>query len=299
MSESVREPLPEPLGSRVGATPRRHRAERPGWSVGSAFAWAISDAGVLTRRNLLHTVRVRELWPFMLLQPLVFVLLFSLVFGGAIQLPGGGSYREFLMAGVFAQAVSFSTLPTTVAMAYDAQLGLMDRLRTLPIHPAAIFIGRTTGDLARMSISLTVMVLCGLVVGWRIHDGVLRAIGGFGLLLLFGFAMSWVGAYAGLAAKNLQAAQALPMIWLFPVVFVSNAFVPTQSMPEPFETIAEWNPVTAVAAAARELFGNPNPFRVEGTFPAEHPVLLSVLYSVGILVISATLCTRRMRAAGR
>lgn len=299
MSESLREPLPEPLGSRVNAAPRKHRADGPAWSFGSNLAWAISDAGVLTRRNLLHTVRVRELWPFMILQPLVFVLLFSLVFGGAIQLPGGGNYREFLMAGVFAQAVSFSTLPTTVAMAYDLQLGLMDRLRTLPIHPAAIFVGRTIGDLARMSISLAVMTICGVAVGWRVHDGVLRAVGGFGLLVLFGFAMSWVGAYAGLVAKNLQAAQALPMIWLFPVVFVSNAFVPTQSMPEPFETIAEWNPVTAVAAAARELFGNPNPFRAEGTFPAEHPVLLSVLYSLAILLISATLCTRRMRAAGR
>ncbi len=296
MSESV-----EPLGSRVGATPRKHRAggNGPAWSLGSEFAWALSDAGVLTRRNLLHTIRVRELWPFMILQPLVFVLLFSLVFGGAIQLPGGGSYREFLMSGVFAQAVSFSTLPTTVAMAYDLQLGLMDRLRTLPIHPAAIFIGRTVGDLARMSISLAVMAGCGLAVGWRIHDGAPRAIGGFALLLLFGFAMSWVGAYFGLVAKSLQAAQSLPMIWLFPVVFVSNAFVPTQSMPEPLETVAEWNPVTAVAAGARELWGNPNPFSGEGSFPAEHPVLLSVLYSLAILLIALTLCTRRMRAVGR
>lgn len=284
---------------RVGAAPRKHRAEGPAWSLGSTVAWAISDAGVLTRRNLIHTVRVRELWPFMFLQPLVFVLLFSLVFGGAIQLPGGGSYREFLMAGVFAQAVSFATYPTTVAMAYDLQLGLMDRLRTLPISPAAIFVGRTVGDVARMSISLTVMAACGLAVGWRIHDGALRAVGGFAVLLLFGFAMSWLGAYLGLVAKSLQAAQSLPMLYLFPVVFVSNAFVPTQSMPEPLKTVAEWNPVTAVAAAARELFGNPNPFAAEATFPAQHPVLLTVIYSLAIIVVAATLCTRRMRAVGR
>ncbi|WP_019872848.1 ABC transporter permease [Sporichthya polymorpha] len=289
--------IPEPLGSRVAASPRSHRrgGHGPAWSLGSEIAWAISDAGVLTRRNLLHTVRVRELWPFMFLQPLVFVFLFALVFGGAITIPGGGSYREFLLAGVFAQAVAFSTYPTTIAMAYDLQLGLMDRLRTLPIHPAAVFVGRTVGDVARMSISLTVMAVAGLIVGWRIEDGAVRAVAAFGVLLLFGFAMSWVGAYLGLVAKSVQAAQSMPMMWLFPVVFVSNAFVPTQTMPEPLETVAEWNPVTAVAAAARELFGNPNPFRDEGTFPAEHPVLLTVLWSVGIICVAATLCTRRMR----
>lgn len=293
--------ISEPVGSRVGAAPRRHRARGsdPAWSFGSELAWAISDAGVLTRRNLLHTIRVRELWPFLFFQPIIFVLLFSLVFGGAIQLPGGGSYREFLMAGVFAQAVSFSTYPTTVAMAYDLQLGLMDRLRTLPIHPAAIFIGRTVGDVARMCISLTVMAVCGVIVGWRIDEGPVRAVSAFAVLLLFGFAMSWVGAYLGLVAKNLQVAQSMPMMWLFPVVFVSNAFVPTQSMPEPLETVAEWNPVTAVAAGARELFGNPNPFKSEGSFPAEHPVLLTVIWSLAIIVVSATLCTRRMRAVGR
>ena len=147
VTESSSEPLGSPGRRCAAPPPGTAGATRPGrWA--SEFAWAISDAGVLTRRNLLHTVRLRELWPFMFLQPLVFVLLFSLVFGGAIQLPGGGSYREFLMAGVFAQAVSFSTFPTTVAMAYDLHLGLMDRLRTLPIHPAAIFVGRTVGDIA-------------------------------------------------------------------------------------------------------------------------------------------------------
>ncbi|GAA0612837.1 ABC transporter permease [Sporichthya brevicatena] len=297
MTDSIGEPLP----SRVAASRKSHRraGRGPAWSLGSEIAWAISDAGVLTRRNLLHTVRVRELWPFMFLQPLVFVFLFALVFGGAITIPGGGSYREFLLAGVFAQAVAFSTYPTTIAMAYDLQLGLMDRLRTLPIHPAAVFVGRTVGDVARMSISLTVMAVAGVIVGWRIEDGPVRAVAAFGVLLLFGFAMSWVGAYLGLVAKSVQAAQSMPMMWLFPVVFVSNAFVPTQTMPEPLETVAEWNPVTAVAAAARELFGNPNPFRDEGTFPAEHPVLLTVLWSVGIIGVAATLCTRRMRQVRR
>ncbi|MGQ0623066.1 MAG: ABC transporter permease [Sporichthyaceae bacterium] len=276
----------------------RHRYAEMGRvrSRGSELSWAFSDAAALTRRSLLHTVRVRELWPFLILQPVVFVLLFALVFGGAIPLPGGGSYREFLMAGVFAQAVAFTTYPTTVAMAYEMQLGLMDRLRTLPIHPSAIFLGRTLGDIARMAISLAVMALCGLAVGWQIDDGPARGVAGFALLLLFGFAMSWAGAYLGLISKSLQSAQSLPMIWLFPIVFVSNAFVPVASMPEPLETIAEWNPVSSVAAAARAMFGNPNPFADPSSFPAQHPVLLTVAWSAAIIAISALLCTRRMRA---
>lgn len=280
----------------------RHRVDdgvAPGWSLGSSLSWAISDAAVLTRRSLIHTVRVRELWPFMILQPVLFVLLFALVFGGAIQLPGGGSYREYLMAGVFAQAVAFATFPTAVGLAFDLHLGLMDRFRTLPLHPAAIFFGRTTADMARLAISIAVMALCGLAVGWRIDDGIMRGIAGFALLGLFGYAMTWVGAYLGLRAKTVQAAQSTPMMWLFPVTFLSSAFVPTQSMPEPLETIANWNPVSAVAAAARDLFGNPNPFADTGTFPSQHPVLLTVVWSLVLIVTAATLCVRRMRAAGR
>ena len=155
------------------------------------------------------------------------------------------------------------------------------------------------GDVARMCISLTVMAICGVCVGWRVDDGAARGVAGFAVLLIFGFAMSWVGAYLGLVAKSVQAAQSLPMLWLFPIVFVSNAFVPTQSMPEPLETVAEWNPVTAVAAAARELFGNPDPFKGSGSFPSEHPVVLTLLYSLVIITVAATLCTRRMRAVRR
>jgi len=274
-------------GRRGGDTAGRHRA--------GELAWALSDAAVLTRRNLLHTVRVRELWPFMILQPVVFVLLFALVFGGAITLPGGGSYRAFLMAGVFAQAVAFTTYPTALGIAFDMQLGLMERFRTLPIHPAAIFVGRTISDLARMAISIAVMALCGVAVGWRISDGPSRAVAGFALLAAFGFGMSWIGAYLGLTAKSVQAAQALPMMWLFPLTFVSNVFVPTQNMPGVLEAIANWNPVSSVAAATRRLFGNPNPFADPYAFPARHSVALTLFWSALLTVIGAVACTRRMR----
>jgi ABC transporter DrrB family efflux protein len=286
--------------SRAGrAATRRRAAGDARGSRWSRLAWAVSDAAVMTRRNLIHTVRVRELWPFIIVQPVLFVLLFAEVFGPAISLPGGGSYRQFLMAGVFAQAVAFTTYPTAVGVAWDMQLGLMDRFRTMPMHPSAMFIGRTLGDLGRMAISVALMALCGLAVGWRINDGVAPAVGGFALLALFGFSMSWVGAYFGLVAKSVQAAQSQPMLWLFPLTFVSNAFVPTQHMPGVLEDVANWNPVSAVAAATRTLFGNPHPFADPHSFPAQHAVLLSVLWSVGMTSVAAVLCTRRMRAVAR
>jgi ABC transporter DrrB family efflux protein len=284
--------------SRVDARERRtRRADRPSWP--SELAWACSDAAVLTRRNMIHTVRIRALWPFMVLQPLVLVLLFSLVFGGAIALPDGGDYRDFLMAGVFAQAVAFTTYPTALGIAYDMKLGLMDRFRSMPIHPAAIFIGRTMGDLARLAVSIVVMAVCGVAVGWRISDGFARAVAGFALLALFGFAMSWVGVWLGLVARSVEVAQSMPMIWLFPVTFVSSAFVPPESMPTGLEQVAEWNPVSSVAAAARAMFGNPNPFADADSFPAQHPVLLTVLWSIGLSAVAVVACTRRMRAIAR
>lgn len=279
---------------------RVERADRridPTWP--GELAWALADAVVLTKRNLVQTVRVRALWPFIVVQPLVLVLLFSLVFGGAIELPGGADYRDFLMAGVFAQAVAFTTYPTAMGIAFDLKLGLMDRFRSMPIHPAAILIGRTMGDLARLAISIAVMAGCGLAVGWRVSDGVGRAVAGFALLAAFGLAMSWVGVWLGLVARSVEVAQSLPMIWLFPLTFLSSAFVPTQSMPVVLEEIAEWNPVSSVAAAARAMFGNPSPFADPGSFPAQHPVLLTVAWSIGLTALGAVACTRRMRAIGR
>jgi ABC-type polysaccharide/polyol phosphate export permease len=245
---------------------------------------------------MVQTLRVRELWPFMLFQPVIFVLLFTWVFGGAIALPGGGSYRSYLMAGVFALGVAFATYPTAVGIAFDMQLGLMDRFRTLPIHPAAIFLGRTLGDLGRMAISMTVMACCGLGVGWRISTGFWHGCAGFALLAGFGFGMSWVGAYLGLAARSLEAAQSLPMLWLFPLTFVSDVFVPTERMPGPVRAVAEWNPVSAVATAIRSQFGNPHPFVDPHSFPAQHSVGLTLVWSGGLTLLGIVGCTRRMRA---
>lgn len=289
--------MSEPERSTAPSRERRDRRDEPTWP--GEIAWALSDAAVLTRRNLLHTVRIRALWPFIVVQPLVLVLLFSLVFGGAIELPGGADYRDFLMAGVFAQAVAFTTYPTALGIAFDMKLGLMDRFRSMPIHPAAILIGRTLGDLARLAVSIVVMAVCGLAVGWRISDGFLRGVAGFALLAAFGFAMSWIGVWLGLVARSVEVAQTLPMIYLFPITFVSSAFVPPQSLPVGLEQVAEWNPVSSVAAAARAMFGNPNPFADPTSFPARHPVALTVLWSLVLTAVAAIACTRRMRAIGR
>lgn len=289
--------MSEPTTRRARRMERTEGRSDPTWP--GEVAWALADAVVLTKRNLIQTVRVRALWPFIVVQPLVLVLLFSLVFGGAIELPGGEDYRDFLMAGVFAQAVAFTTYPTALGIAFDLKLGLMDRFRSMPIHPAAILIGRTMGDLARLAISITVMAACGLAVGWRISDGFGRAVAGFALLAAFGFAMSWVGVWLGLVARSVEVAQSLPMMWLFPLTFLSSAFVPPESMPVVLEEIAEWNPVTAVAASARAMFGNPNPFPNPESFPAQHPVVLTVLWSIGLTAVAAVACTRRMRAIGR
>ncbi|HEX3827139.1 MAG TPA: ABC transporter permease [Sporichthyaceae bacterium] len=278
----------------AAAQPAAESDSGPRWAT--EIRWAISDAAVLTGRNLIHTVRVRELWPFLIVQPVVFVLLFSWVFGGAITLPGGGSYRSFLMAGVFALAVAFATYPTAVGMAFDMHLGLMDRFRTMPVHPAAIFIGRTLGDLARMALSIAVMACCGLGVGWRVSTGFWHGLAGFALLAAFGFAMSWVGAYLGLVARSLEAAQSLPMLWLFPLTFVSDVFVPTQHMPRAIRAIADWNPVSAVATAIRSEWGNPHPFVDPHSFLARHSVALTLVWSVALTALGVFACTRRMRA---
>lgn len=278
----------------------RRRVERktggryePAWA--GELAWVLADAAVLTRRSLVKAARVRALWLFIVVQPLVFVLMLSLVFGEAIVLPGDADYPSFVMAGVFALSVTFATSPSAVGIAIDQQLGLMDRFRSMPIHPGAILVGHTVGDLARLMVSIAVMGCCGLAVGWRISDGFLRAVAGFALLAAFGFAMSWIGVWLGLAARSVEVAANLPLLCLYPITFVSSAFVPAESMPAGLEPVAEWNPVSAMAGAAREMFGNPNPFADSGSFPAQHPVVLTVLWSVLLIGVAAAACTRRMR----
>ncbi|WP_103529416.1 MULTISPECIES: ABC transporter permease [Streptomyces] len=245
------------------------------------------DASIIAWRNLLNLSRTPGSMIAAMVQPLMFVLLLAYVFGGSL---GGDDYRTYLMGGIFAQAVTFNAAFTALGLASDMDKGLVDRFRSLPTPRMSVVLGRTLSDLTMSTVTLTVTALCGLLVGWRIDAPPHRAALGFGLILLFAFAMSWVGATIGLTARSVEVAQSAGLIWLFPVTFVSSAFVSPAAMPGPLRTIAEWNPVSATATAARDLFGNAPPPGV--TLGDSWPVRNALPYAtVSALVITAVFMT--------
>jgi ABC-2 type transport system permease protein len=252
---------------------------------------ALADGLVVTKRQLLQIPRVPELLVFSTIQPIMFVLLFAYVFGSAIPLAGGGGYKEFLIAGIFTQTVAFSSSATSVGLAEDLQRGLVDRFRSLPMARSAVLVGRTNADLVRNVFIILIMSLCGLLVGWRIHNGFFDATVAFALLLLFGYAMSWIGAVIGLSVRNAETANTAGFIWLFPLTFLSNLFVPTGGLPPWLRWVADHNPLSYIASACRDLFGNPNPYAVDGA------LWKSLAWIVGILVIFVPWAVRKYRAA--
>jgi ABC transporter DrrB family efflux protein len=259
-----------------------------------ARAGAFSDTVVLTWRNLKRIPRIPELAAFAILQSVMFVLLFAFVFGGAIPLPDGGSYREYLMPGIFAQTLAFASATTTVGITDDMQKGLVDRFRSLPMVRSAFLTGRTIADVAYNAGILVVLMVTGLAVGWRVRDGVLSFLTALGIALLFAYAMSWLGVFLGQLTPTVEVAQQVAFTTVFPITFVSNAFVPLQALPGWLQPFAEWNPVSTLTAAMRGLFGNPNPPSGTG-FPSEHPVLTTVLWSVAFVAVFAPLAVRRYR----
>lgn len=271
----------------------------PGRAVAS-FAWLVADAAVVAKRNLLRIPRDPQVLLFATVQSIMLVLLFSYVFGGAITLPSHEPYRQFLLAGVFAQALSFGTGSTSVAMAQDLQKGLTDRFRSLPMARSAVAAGHTIGDLVYNALILVIMSAVGLAIGWRTHRGAGYILAGYGLLLLFGFAMSWIGALIGMSASTPAAANSAGFIWLFPLTFISNAFVPLQTLPGWLQPVAEWSPFSAAVAGARRLFGDSNPVGLRSALPTQHPVLTSLGWSVVTLAVCVPLAVRAYgRAASR
>jgi ABC-2 type transport system permease protein len=254
-----------------------------------------SDAGVITWRNLMNVRRNPDWLMAATLQPIMFVLLFAYVFGNAIGGDAGGAaYREFLIAGIFAQTVAFNSAFTVIGFANDLQKGIIDRFRSLPMSRLAVIFGRTSSDLVVSVVALIVMSACGLLVGWRIRGGVWDAILGYLVMLMFAWALTWVGAFIGLVARSVEVAQSAGLIWMFPLSFISSAFVPVDNLPGPLRVIADWNPFTAVVNAARDLFGNrfgPPPTG----WPAQHAALYTVLCCVAIVAIFAPLATARYR----
>ncbi|RJQ72971.1 ABC transporter permease [Pseudonocardiaceae bacterium YIM PH 21723] len=262
----------------------------------NAVSAIAQHSGAIAWRNLVGLRRTPGAIFASVLQPIMFVFLLGYVFGGSL---GGEAYREFIMAGIFAQTVTFNAAFTTIGFANDLQKGIVDRFRSLPMSRVGVILGRTSSDLVTSMISLLVTSLCGLAMGWRIRSSVLDAVAGYLLILLFAFAMSWVGAYIGLVSRSVEVAQSLGLIWLFPATFISSGFVSVVAMPEPLATIAEWNPITALAGAARILFGNP---AVPGLpqpdgWPAQHAVGYSLLCSLVIIAIFMTLSVARYRKA--
>jgi len=259
----------------------------------SGFRHALRDGLIITERNLRRIPRIPELAIFAILQSVMFVLLFAFVFGGAIPLPGGGSYREYLLPGIFAQTIAFAAATTAVGMTDDLHKGILDRFRSLPMARSAVVSGRTISDVVYSAGILIVLMATGLLVEWRVHTGIPEFLGGVGLLLLFAFAMSWIGVWLGLMVPAVEVAQQVAFTTIFPLTFLSNAFVPTQTLPSLLQPIAEWNPVSALTAATRKLWGNPNPFGDGTGFPAEHPVELTLIWVAVILLIFIPLAVRR------
>jgi ABC-2 type transport system permease protein len=230
------------------------------------------------------------------------VVLFAFVFGGAIPLPGYPSdprfYREYLMPGIFAQTIVFASATTAIGITDDLHKGILDRFRSLPMARSAFLAGRTVSDVVYNGGILVVLMLSGLAVGWTVHTGLAQLVAGVALLLLFVFAMSWIGVWVGLSVPSVEVAQQVAFTVLFPITFVSNVFVPTQTLPSWLQPVAEWNPTSTLTASLRELWGNPNPY-ASNAFPAQQPVLVTLIWFVIILAVFAPLAVRRYRSMSR
>jgi ABC-2 type transport system permease protein len=259
----------------------------------TSLAMAVSDGLTITRRNLIKVKRVPDLIVFATLSPIMFVLLFRFVFGGAINVPGDISYAEFLLPGIFAQTVVFGSTITGASLADDLQKGLIDRFRSLPMAHSAVLVGRTVADLGLNAVSITVMALTGLAVGWRIHTSVGEAALGFLVLLSFAYAISWLMAMVGLLVRTPEVVNNASFIVIFPITFVANTFVPLETFPPVLRTFAEWNPVSSVVQAARNLFGNS--FGAPDVWSLQHPVLYSAIWGVAILLVFVPLSVRTFR----
>lgn len=266
-----------------------------------ALAQSVADSLVVAKRNLIRMARIPEMVIFGLVQPIMFVVLFTYVFGGSIKVGDSISpqaYREFLMAGIFAQTVTFATAGAGAGIADDMHKGLIDRFRSLPMARGAVLTGRTIADLVQTALTLVVLAGVALIVGWRTHENIGKVLLGFLLLLLLGYAFSWIGALIGLVVRTPEAATSGGLIWLFPLTFISNAFVDANQMPTFLRVIAEWNPFSATVQACRELFGNlPPGFVTPDAWPMQHPIMASVIWSVIILVVFRTLAVRKYRSA--
>jgi ABC-2 type transport system permease protein len=256
---------------------------------------ALGDGLVVTWRYLKRIPRIPELAIFAVLQSIMFVLLFSVVFGGAIPLPGGASYTEYLMPGIFVQTLTFASATTAIGMTEDLHKGIIDRFRSLPMARSAVLFGRSVSDVIYNGGILIVLMITGVVVGWSVNNGIAPFVFGIVLCLAYAFVMSWVGVWLGLRLPSVEVAQQVSFMVILPLTFISNVFVPIGTLPEWLQPIAAWNPVSTITASLRELWGNPNPFPAGG-LPGEYPIAVTIGWMIVLLAVFAPFAVRKYRS---
>lgn len=249
-------------------------------------------------RNLIHIRRMPEMLLDVTVQSVIFVLLFAFVFGGSINV-AGSNYKEFLLPGIMVQTMVFSSAIVAMGLTNDLQKGIVDRLKSLPISRSSVLIGRSISSLIHSSIGIAVMGATGLLIGWRIRNGIVDGVLAFLLLLLFGFAMIWLGIWVGSLMRTVEAVQGFMFTLMFPLTFVANTFAPTEDMPTWLRVIAEWNPVSALTQACRELWGNGLPAPADAAWPLQYPILVSVAWSLLLTAVFAPLALAAFRRRSR
>jgi ABC-2 type transport system permease protein/oleandomycin transport system permease protein len=248
----------------------------------------VTDSAVVTGRNLRHFVRQPQLLIFSTIQPVMFVLLFAYVFGGAVRgsLPNGVSYIDFLLPGIFVQSVAFRATQTAVGLSEDLERGVVDRFRSMPMARSAVLVGRTTADLVRNVLIILLMIVIGYAIGFRFTAGFFQAVASIAVVAAFGLALSWIFAFVALTVRGAEAAQSAGFVVIFPLVFASSVFVPVASMPDWLQTFAKVSPVTLTANTARSFaLVNGVPSSLAGT----------LAWIAGLLVVFIPLCVWRYR----
>lgn len=255
----------------------------------------LTDATVFARRNLEHIRQVPEKLTNVTIQPLMFVLLFAYVFGGAINV-GGGGYKEYLIGGILIQTLAFAMMGPAMSVATDLQEGAIDRFRSLPSRRSAYLLGHYFAEMLGSLLTVAILLGSGLIVGWRTHAPFLHVVEALALLLVFATAVIWLGLWLGILVRSPDAVMGVGFVVIFPVTFISNAFVPIESMPNVLQWVSSVNPVSVLVAAIRTLFGNPVAPVTKHVWPIDHPVPAAWLYCVVLVAIGWVIAQRRYRA---
>jgi ABC-2 type transport system permease protein len=272
----------------------RPAAPHPLHDEPSGARYFVTDALMFARRNIEHIRQIPEKLLDVTVQPLMFVLLFAYVFGGAIHVDGG-SYREYIIGGILMQSIAFGMMGPATTIATDLNEGVIDRFRSLPARRSAYLLGHYVSELAGMVLSITVLLVAGAIVGWRTHQDFAHVTGAGLLILLFASAMIWLGTWIGMMVRSPDAVMGVAFVVVFPLTFLSSAFVPIETLPNVLQWVASWNPMTVMVGAVRELFGNPTAPVTKHVWPVEHPVLTAVIYCFVLLAIGVTASLHRYR----